>query len=85
MRLPRPASGVVFEQGSTPLAMAIEEMSSQLGIPVTADPIVQELPVNPVVINNVSLESALNLIVWQWPQSGLGYRIVDQGVVFGVQ
>jgi len=85
MRLPRPASGVVFEQGSIPLAKALAEMSSQLDIPVTAEPIMLELPVNPAVMNNVSLETALNLIVWQWPQSGLGYRINDKGIVFGVQ
>ena len=82
VHLPRTKSGVVFEQGALPLSATLGELSQQLGMTVTADEAVAKLPVNVIAFNNVSVETALNLIVWQWPVPGFGYRVTEQGVQF---
>jgi hypothetical protein len=82
-RLPYPAAGPAFESGPRPLSDVLPHLSSQLGIPVSAEPALASLLVNAAVINQVPLETALNLIVWQWPLAQFGYRVVDgNGIQF---
>lgn len=69
LRLPR-AEPVANEVGAyvsaTLLETALPELSEQLGVRVTADPRLRRFPVNPCLMNGVTAETALRLIVNQW-------------------
>lgn len=82
IQLPSPSNGATFGGGPKTLADTLSQLSSQIGMPVTADPAMARLPVNVAVIRGVSLETALNLIVWQWPVPQFGYRVGDGAVHF---
>lgn len=82
LRLPRDASGAVFEPGPSPLSEVLASLSAQLGAPVTADPEMADLPVHPAVLNGISIETALNLLVWQWPLPRFGYQVSGAGIHF---
>lgn len=66
--------------GAKPLAEVLPALSDQLGILVTADANLSNLPVNPAVITDVPLEVALKLIINQWLLPEFGYRLTDEGV-----
>lgn len=82
LRLPRETAAPMFATGAATLAEALPELARQVGIEMRAEPAVADLPVNVAVFNEVSLETALNLIVWQWPVPGFGYRVTESEIVF---
>ncbi len=65
-----------------PLSQALAELAKQTGLHFEADARSQQLPVNPAVITNLKLETALNLIVNQWPVPHYGYRVHGDTVRF---
>lgn len=67
---------------AVPLSRVLPELSKQTGLRFEADARTHELPVNPSVMVNVRLETALDLIVHQWPLPHYGYRINGDTVRF---
>lgn len=63
-------------RGAQLLGRVLEELSEQLGIPVRAEPGLERLPVNPVVMNGVRVKTALELLIRQWllPEFAYEYR-----------
>lgn len=68
-------TGVVVTPGAEPLRAAVDTLSRQLGMPVAVAHGLEELPVNPVVMRNVRVSTALDLLVRQWPVPAFGYEV----------
>jgi len=62
--------------GARPLRSVLPTLSEQLKVPVSASPELGEMPVNPVVMNNVTLRQAMELFIRQWPMPWYGYRVI---------
>lgn len=60
-------------------------ISTQLGVDVVLEPGTEELPVNPLYLSNISIETALNLIVYQWLEDSYGYVFENGKVKFIVK
>lgn len=72
---PREQGAVVF--GAQPIALkdALLPLTEQLGIEVVAHRSLADIPINPCVMNEVSLETALNLLLRQWPLAQFGWEL----------
>ncbi len=66
--------------GASKLGEVLDALSEQLGIPVTSDARMHKLPVNPVVMREVSIETALELIIRQWLVPEFGYELDSAGI-----
>ena len=55
-------------------------LSSQLGMPVEADSALDELPVNPMVLQHVRVRTAVDLLIRQWPVPEFGYEVTERGI-----
>jgi len=82
LHLPDTGTELVFQSVATPLKKVLPTLSSRLGIPVTATAAVDSLPVNISVFQNVSVETALDLLVRQWLLPRYGYRLDEGGLHF---
>ena len=63
------------------LADALPALSSQLGVEVTAQPGLEQLPVEPAVFQNVTVRTLLDLMVRQWPVPQFGYRVDGNKII----
>ena len=79
------SSSFEAQQGATPLAEVLEALSIQLGLPVAAEKRLDELPVNPVVMNNVPLRKAMELLIHQWLVPDFVYDLTEQGIYIRYQ
>ncbi len=75
--LPHPPQG----EGQLPayrrpfrLARVLSSLSAQIGMPVEVQAELRDFPVNPCAMKDVSLRTALNLLVRQWPLDRFGYE-----------
>ncbi|MDX9976248.1 MAG: hypothetical protein RBU21_24950 [FCB group bacterium] len=78
---PRKPSRIAMEVGAEGLDTAAEALSRQLGVQVAVDPSIKNLPVNPVVMPNVRVGTALDLIIRQWPVRGFGYEVKSDSIL----
>ena len=78
---PKNPSRVSMEIGAEGLDTAAEALSRQLGVRVTVDPNLKSLPVNPVVMPNVRVSTALDLIIRQWPVRDFGYEVKSDRIL----
>lgn len=74
----RPGAAV-FVNSAVQLGDVLPSLGRQLGIPVQA-PGLERLPVNYTVLHNVTIRTALNLLIRQWPTPDFGYTYQD-GVI----
>lgn len=82
LRLPDTGPELNFQSVSSPLATVLPALSSRLGIPVTATEGMGRLPVNLSVFQNLSVETAMDLLVRQWLLPRYGYRLDEGGLHF---
>lgn len=78
LTLPRriePNKPFEFVRAPARLGSLLTTLSTQLGIPVEADPRLLDFPVNPCVFRNLSMRSAMDLLVRQWPLASFGYEV----------
>ena len=66
--------------GASTLGGVLEGLSQQLGITVTADERMHRLPVNPVVMTNVRVATAIELLIRQWLVPEFVYSVDDTGI-----
>ena len=66
--------------GASTLGEVLEGLSEQLGVPVTADANMHRLPVNPAVMTNVRVATALDLLIRQWLVPEFAYAVDDTGI-----
>ena len=77
-----PAGNEVSSQlGSSKLNTVLSELSLQLGISVKAEGKVNQLPVNPMVMNNLPRETVLELFLHQWMLPIFAYEEQDGNIV----
>jgi hypothetical protein len=67
-------AGVVMTPGAETLGAAAETLSAQLGVPVTVQHGLEELPVMPMIAHDVRIATALDLLIRQWPVPQFGYE-----------
>jgi len=72
---------VELEFAAVPLADALSTLSDQLGIRVVAEPEIADLPVNPVYMHDVTVRTAMDLLIWQWPLPQFGYQFISDRIV----
>jgi hypothetical protein len=63
------------------LGETLPALSRQLGVEVTAQPGLEQLPVEPGVFREVRVRTILDLMVRQWPVPEFGYRVEGNGIV----
>jgi len=83
--LPEPPAdpkNLLEKSGATPLANVLGALSKQLDVKVEADRRCQPLPVNPCVLVDVPIETALRLIIQQWPLPHYGYTATEDTIRF---
>jgi hypothetical protein len=78
---PSVRAGVAFYNNATTLQNVLAPLSAQLGVKITAEAKLNNLPVTPSVINNVPLRTAMDLLVRQWPVPQFGWVILDNHIV----
>jgi len=59
----------------------LDSLSQQLGILVVAEKGLEDLPVNPVVLNNVRVQTAMDLLIRQWLIPDFGYQVAGDRIV----
>lgn len=67
--------------GASKLYKVLPELSLQLGIPVRVDADLNHFPVNPMVMNDVTRDTALKLFIHQWLVPEFEYTVVDGTVL----
>ncbi|MBL7647187.1 MAG: hypothetical protein JNK74_13450 [Candidatus Hydrogenedentes bacterium] len=82
LRLPDTGAAFTFQAEPTTLARVLPDLARALGIPVTADDAMGRLPVNITSFHGIPTETALDLLVRQWPLPRYGYRIRNGGLHF---
>lgn len=78
---PEPGKPFEFYRAPQKLKDALPTLSAQLGVTVKADKRLLDFPVNPCIMRKLSLRSALNLLVRQWPLDKFGYEITADGIL----
>ena len=71
----------VYYADASSLSEVLGTLSHQLGVPVVADKQLQDFPVNPCVMNDVRLRTALDLLIRQWPIARFGYEVRGQDIL----
>lgn len=67
--------------GASPLMDVLPSLTHQLGIRVTAERALADLPVNPTVLNDVSRQTAMELLIRQWLVPQYGFTLEADRVV----
>lgn len=84
--LTRADSQLMVPRGATPLGSILGALSDQLGVPVNVSTGLETLPVNPTILHNVTIRTAMDLLIRQWPEPEFGYELKDgQILIRGVQ
>ena len=84
LTLPEPSvdrQHVARYAGARPVSAILPALSAQLGMDVTVQPRYREIPINPVVMHNVTVETALELLIRQWPVPIFGYEVRGRSVL----
>lgn len=66
--------------GASTLGEVLPEISAQLGVPVTADRNMLRLPLNPMVMTMLPIETAMDLIIRQWLVPEFVYEVDGEGI-----
>lgn len=72
---PEDKGNLLFAAEPLLLREALEPLTQQLGVEIAAQRRLGEIPVNPCVMNHVRLETALNLLIRQWPVAIFGWEV----------
>ncbi len=73
--VPEDKEGLLFSALPIPLHEALYPLSEQLGIEVTAQRQLGDIPINPVVFKRLRLETAMDLLLRQWPLAQFGWEL----------
>ena len=82
--LPEPQNNqghFVAAVGATKLSEVLPTLSQQLRVPVVAEKELEDFPVNPVVMTNVRMRTALDLLVRQWLKPDFGYQVLNDRIL----
>lgn len=74
-------SETVFFEGASPLHEILGDLSAQLGVNVTSSPALQNFPVTWTVMHQVRVQTALELLIRQWPMPRFGFEVRPEGIL----
>jgi len=83
LTLPRPhgdEEAIPFYLDAFPLGDTLDSLASQIGLSITIEKEIQRLPVNHVIMNDVRVETALNLVIRQWLVPRFGYELYNDRI-----
>ncbi|MCP4644960.1 MAG: LysM peptidoglycan-binding domain-containing protein, partial [bacterium] len=63
------------------LRQVLGPLSQQLGVRVVAERGLEDIPIEAAVLNNVSVGTAMDLLVRQWPVPSFGYQVTSDRIV----
>ena len=63
------------------LGDVLPALSEQLGIRVVAEKGLEKFPVNPFYVRDVSVQTAMDLLIRQWLVPNYGYQVLDDRIV----
>ncbi|NLO33581.1 MAG: hypothetical protein GX117_09550 [Candidatus Hydrogenedentes bacterium] len=66
--------GMVEAASAIPLHEALLPLPEQLGVEIVAQRALADIPINPCILNNVKLSTALDLLIRQWPLPYFGWE-----------
>lgn len=66
-----------FASKPIPLSDALSPLTEQLGVEVVAQRRLADIPINPCQMNAITLETALSLILRQWPLPDFGFEMQE--------
>ena len=72
---PNVTAGVTFRRRGASLEQILNPLSSQLGVTVSAESVLRDVPVNPCSMTNVRVRTAMDLILRQWALPGFAYEM----------
>jgi len=75
-----PGRGSLYQEGAQTLETALTPLSQQFGVTISTEARLRDLPVNPVYMPQIRVETALDLLVRQWPYPSFGYRWAEEGI-----
>lgn len=78
---PREQGKVRIEPHAVPLRDVLPSLSEQLGILVTAEEGMKDIPINPAAFSGVSVRTVLDLLVRQWLANDFGYQFTSDRIV----
>ncbi|HOJ32516.1 MAG TPA: hypothetical protein PKY35_09945 [Candidatus Hydrogenedentes bacterium] len=78
---PREQGKIRLEPHAVPLREVLPSLSDQLGILVTAEEGMKEIPINPVAFHGVSIRTVLDLLIRQWLVNDFGYQFTSDRIV----
>ena len=81
LEVPRATGEMTFYRTASKLGEVLPELSRQLGIPVEAAPALREFPVNWTVMHDVRVETAILLLIRQWPLERFGYEVYPDRIL----
>ena len=70
-----------FSADPVPLREVLASLTRQLGIKITAQRQLGEVPINPCRMHNVRLETAMNLLLRQWPLPDFGFEVQEDKIL----
>lgn len=82
---PDDKADVVLVSEPFPLQEALFPLTEQLGLEIVARRELADVPINPCVINNVRLSTALNLLIRQWPLARFGWELQTDRILIREQ
>jgi hypothetical protein len=66
-----------FASNPIPLSDALLPLTEQLGVEVVAQRRLADIPINPCQMNAIPMETALNLLLRQWPLFDFGFEVQE--------
>lgn len=79
--MPEDPARLAIQPGGVPLSKVLGTLSQRLGIAVTAEEGLGEIPVNPVAFNHVRVRTVLDLLIRQWPRADFGYELANNQIL----
>ncbi len=70
-----------FMAAPIPLRDALRPLTDQLGVEIAAQRTLADIPVNPCVMRQVRVETALALLIRQWPVPEFGYELLPERIL----
>ncbi len=77
----RAVSHAAFTSIPIPLHDALLPLTEQMGVEIVAQRHLADIPINPCVMDDVRLETALNLLLWQWPMPDFGFEVQENRIL----
>jgi hypothetical protein len=71
---------LVENTAARPLGDCLASLTEQMGLRVDAEARCRRLPVNPCVMSDVTVETAMRLLIQQWPVPHFGYTATEDEI-----